>query len=128
MACSSCRSGAEWIRQRSVSPQRVRQGAGHSREFGDRALAGNASAWTKVTEYATTDGVPIVVTIRISRRNTEAGLHCAGTFNVRQTIEGPAGASMIGASYISSIIYADKSWKPISQTGLMRTADAVGNI
>ena len=51
-----------------------------------------------------------------------------GRFNVRQTIEVPAGAAMIGASYTNSIIYADESWQPAAQTALMRTADAVGNI
>jgi hypothetical protein len=51
-----------------------------------------------------------------------------GRFNVRQTIEVPAGASMLGASYTNSIIYADESWKPTAPTALMRTADAVGKI
>jgi hypothetical protein len=51
-----------------------------------------------------------------------------GRFNVRQTIEVPAGASIIGASYTNSIIYADERWKPTTPTALMRTADAVGNI
>jgi hypothetical protein len=51
-----------------------------------------------------------------------------GRFNVRQTIEVPAGASLIGASFTNSIIYADESWKPASPTALMRTADAIGKI
>jgi len=51
-----------------------------------------------------------------------------GRFNVRQPIEIPAGASMIGASYTNSIIYADETWQPTTQTALMRTANAAGNV
>jgi hypothetical protein len=51
-----------------------------------------------------------------------------GRFNVRQTINVPANASMIGASYTNSIIYADETWQPTTQTALMRTANTVGNV
>jgi Pectate lyase superfamily protein len=156
-------------------------------------LAGNASAWTKVTEYAATDGVPIVVNRQDHSPEYKDGISTVGAppskliglhawdparvpmwfntqmldirdygatadkhddddapainsalrdsvtqrkpvyiprgrFNVRRTIEVPAGAAMIGASYTNSIIYADESWQPTSPTALMRTADAVGNI
>jgi hypothetical protein len=156
-------------------------------------LVGNASAWTKVVEYAVTDSVPIVVngqllspefkgsistvsappsnlialhawdparvptwfntpTLDIRTYGATADKHDdddapainnalrdsvtqqrpvyvpRGRFNVRQPIEVPAGASMLGASYTNSIIYADESWKPTAPTALMRTADAVGNV
>lgn len=51
-----------------------------------------------------------------------------GRFNVRQPVEVPLGASMIGASFGKSMIYADESWKPSSQTAVMRTEDGVGNV
>jgi hypothetical protein len=51
-----------------------------------------------------------------------------GRFNVRRTIEVPAGAAMIGSSYTNSIIYADEDWRPASPTALLRTEDAVGDV
>lgn len=51
-----------------------------------------------------------------------------GRFLVRQTIEVPIGASMIGSSFTNSIIMADPGWLPASATSLMRTEDAVGDV
>jgi MYXO-CTERM domain-containing protein len=51
-----------------------------------------------------------------------------GRFNVRQPVEVPLGASMIGASFGKSMIYADESWKPSSKTAVLRTEDGVGNV
>jgi hypothetical protein len=159
---------------------------------GKGALAGNAAAWTKVTEYATTDAHAIVVngvaktpehrgaittatpptnlirihawdparvptwfnraTLDIRTYGATPDVHTnddapainaalldsvtqrkpvyipRGRFNVRSTINVPLGASMIGSSYTNSIIYADETWRPTSQTALMRTANAAGNV
>jgi hypothetical protein len=160
---------------------------------GKGGLAGKSTTWTRVTEFATTDSVPIVVDGRSFATQFSGGvtsvtappanllgLHAwsparvpswfntatldsrgygatpdrhddddapainralrdsamrglpvfvpRGRFNVRQPVEVPAKAAMIGSSYTNSIIYADETWRPTEQTALLRTADAVGNV
>ena len=57
----ACRPGDQCGWQRDVPAQRVRQDADDRRQCRGGRPAGGASAWTKVGEYATTDGGLIVV-------------------------------------------------------------------
>lgn len=156
-------------------------------------LPGRAGVWTRVTEFATTDGAPLVIdgvartgpfrsgiapvaappgnllarhawdparmpswfntptldirdfgatpdfhedddapAINRALADSARAGHPAyvprGRFNVRQPIEVPAGAAMLGSSYTNSIIYADERWQPTSPTALLRTEDAEGGV